>query len=164
MNTNLNNIVFFFSFLIFINNVGASGIAISPSNMTLDLSTNETVEKTIVIYNLGEEPVNISINIDKELSGFIDIYNNDINKINISGKEKKKIRIKIHIPENVSASNYSGNILAVSSYNYYGNDINISVNLPINISVNDRKKKLCGFGIVMIIIVLFMSRNRYRKV
>ncbi len=167
MNTHLKNILFFFiSFCILINNVDATGIAISPSNMTLNLSINETVEKTIIIYNLGEEPVNISINIDKALDRFIDIYDNniDINNINISGNEKKKIRIKIHIPENVSVSNYSGNILAVSSYKYYGNDINIGVNLPINISVQDKKKKLYGSGIVTIIIVLFMAAQIMKSI
>ena len=160
MNTHLKNIFFFFiSIIILINNADASGIAISPSNMTLNLSLNETVEKTITLYNLGEEPVNISINIDKALERFIYIYNNniDINTINLSGKEKKKIVIKIHIPENVSVSNYSGDLLAVSTYKYQGIDINIGVNLPINIRVLNKKKNLFGFDLVTIIIVLFTA-------
>jgi uncharacterized membrane protein len=168
MNTNLKNIFFFLvSFFILINNVDASGIAISPSNMTLDLSLNETVEKTIIIYNLGEEQTNISINIDRNLDRFIEIYDIDTNNINISGKDKKKIKIKIHIPENVNATKYSGNILMNTSYKYYGSAMNLGVNLPININVQDKNKKLFGFGVVMIITVLFMatqiSKNIMRK-
>lgn len=157
MNKLKNIFLFFIIFFILINNADASGIAISPSNMTLDLSINETVEKTIIIYNLGEEQTNISINIDSNLDRFIEIYDVDTNNINILGKDKNKIRIKIHIPENVNATKYSGNILANTSYKYYGGDMNIGVNLPININVQDKKKKLYGFGVVTIITLLFMA-------
>ncbi len=35
--------------------------------------------------------------------------------------------------------------------------MNIGVNLPININVQDKKKKLYGFGVVTIITLLFMA-------
>jgi hypothetical protein len=42
--------------------------------------------------------------------------------------------------------------------------MNLGVNLPININVQDKNKKLFGFGVVMIITVLFMTTQIIKSI
>ena len=96
------------------------GLGISPASITIsDAFKGGTYERSITIFNTGDEPGNFILTAEGECSGWIFYYDEDepetlINEITIAGKDKTKILVKFDIPEDIANGDYTSTIYAQS--------------------------------------------------
>ena len=93
------------------------GLGISPASITIsDAFKGGTYERTITVFNTGDETGNFMLMAEGECTDWISFYTDDtqITEITISGKGKTKILVKFDIPQEIPNDDYTSTIYAQS--------------------------------------------------
>ena len=98
----------------------AIGIGVSPASITVsDAFKGGTYEKTITVFNTGDETGKFTLTSEGECAGWISFYMGDapdipITEITIPGKDKAKVLVKFDIPKDIANADYTSTIYAQS--------------------------------------------------
>ncbi|AKB38673.1 hypothetical protein MSSAC_4083 [Methanosarcina siciliae C2J] len=98
----------------------AIGIGISPSEININNGfKGAEYEKSLVIFNTGQEQTNFSLSAEGDISDWVSIYKSDnlssnITNVLIPGEDKVSLIIVFRVPSDASNGNYSG-VLDVNS-------------------------------------------------
>ena len=96
------------------------GLGVSPASITIsDAFKGGTYERTITIFNTGDETGTFGLTAEGECAGWIFFYKEDepdipITEITIQGKDKAKVLAKFDIPEEIANADYTSTIFAKS--------------------------------------------------
>ena len=96
------------------------GLGISPASITIsDAFKGGSYERTITVFNTGDETGTFGVTAEGECAGWISFYNGTkpdipITEITIPGKDKVKVLVKFDIPENIANADYTSTIYAQS--------------------------------------------------
>ena len=97
------------------------GLGISPASITLsDAFKGGTYERTITVFNSGDETGTFGLTAEGECAGWISFYSEDapdtpITEITIPGNDKAKVIVKFDIPEDIANADYTSTIYAQST-------------------------------------------------
>ena len=100
--------------------VAAIGIGIAPADIFFNNALKGSeYESSVTIFNTDTEAMNFSLEASGNISDWISIYNlndydNTISSIDIPGKDKTTVVIRIKIPSDAANANYTGSIDAKS--------------------------------------------------
>ncbi|CAD6491525.1 MAG: hypothetical protein ANIMEMIM_00155 [Candidatus Argoarchaeum ethanivorans] len=107
-------IIIAFLILIFCPTANASiGLGISPASITIsDAFKGGTYERTITVFNSGDEDGTFAFSGEGECAGWISFYTEDdltipVTKIAIPAKDKTKVVVKFDIPKNIANADYT---------------------------------------------------------
>jgi len=96
------------------------GLGISPASITIsDAFKGGTYERTITVFNTGDETGTFELTAEGECADWISFYkpeepNTPITEVTIPGKGKVKVLVKFDIPADVANANYTATIYARS--------------------------------------------------
>jgi len=96
------------------------GLGISPASITInDALRGGMYERTITIFNTGDETGTFELTAEGECADWISFYkpeepNTPIKKVTIPGKGKASVLVKFNIPADVANANYTATIYARS--------------------------------------------------
>jgi len=96
------------------------GLGISPASITInDALRGGMYERTITIFNTGDETGTFELTAEGECADWISFYkpeepNTPIKKVTIPGKGKASVLVKFDIPADVANANYTATIYARS--------------------------------------------------
>ena len=96
------------------------GLGISPASITIsDAFKGGTYERTITVFNTGDETGTFELTAEGECADWISFYKVDepdipITGITIPGKDKAKVLMKFDIPSNIANADYTSTIYAQS--------------------------------------------------
>lgn len=93
------------------------GLGISPASITIsDAFKGGTYERTITVFNGGDETGNFVLMVEGECTDWISFYKEDmlIREITIPGKDKTKVLVKFDIPHEIPNDDYTSTIYAQS--------------------------------------------------
>ncbi|MGP8320505.1 MAG: COG1470 family protein [Methanosarcinaceae archaeon] len=93
------------------------GLGISPASITIsDAFKGGTYERTITVFNGGDETGNFMLMAEGECTDWISFYKEDIliREITVPGKDKTKVLVKFDIPQEISNDDYTSTIYAQS--------------------------------------------------
>jgi hypothetical protein len=96
------------------------GLGISPASLTItDAFKGGTYERTITVFNTGNETGTFGLTAEGECADWISFYKEDapdipITEITIPGKGKTKVLVKFDIPEDIANAGYISTIYAQS--------------------------------------------------
>jgi len=96
------------------------GLGIAPADITVeDAFKGGTYERTLTIFNTGNESGNFRLTAEGECADWISFYKEDepdtpITEVTIPGKDKAKILVKFDIPEDIANADYTSTIFAKS--------------------------------------------------
>ena len=96
------------------------GLGISPASITIsDAFKGGTYEKTITVFNSGDETGTLGLTAEGECVGWISFYKEDepdtpITEITIPGNDKAKVLVKFDIPTDIANADYTSTIYAQS--------------------------------------------------
>ena len=96
------------------------GLGISPASITIsDAFKGGSYERTITVFNSGDETGNFGLTAEGECAGWISFYNETkpdipITEITIPGKDKAKVLVKFDIPPEIANADYTSTIYAQS--------------------------------------------------
>ena len=96
------------------------GLGISPANITIsDAFKGGTYERTITVFNTGDETGSFGLTAEGECADWISFYeeaNPDIaiTSVTIQGKDKARIIVKFDIPTDIANADYTSTIYAQS--------------------------------------------------
>lgn len=93
------------------------GLGISPASITIsDAFKGGTYERTITVFNTGDETGNFMLMAEGECADWISFYKGDtpITEITISSKDKEKVLVKFDIPQEIANDDYTSTIYAQS--------------------------------------------------
>ena len=96
------------------------GLGISPASITInDALRGGMYERTITIFNTGDEVGTFELTAEGECADWISFYkpeepNTPIKKVTIPGKGKASVLVKFNIPADVANANYTATIYARS--------------------------------------------------
>ena len=115
--------VFLFSILSLCSSSTANagiGLGISPASITINNALRGGMyERTITIFNTGDEAGTFELTAEGECADWISFYkpeepNTPIKKVTIPGKGKASVLVKFNIPADVANANYTATIYARS--------------------------------------------------
>ena len=112
--------VFLILNLCFTANAGI-GLGISPASVTIsDAFKGGTYERTITVFNTGDETGAFGLTAEGECADWISFYKEDepttpLTEVTIPGKGKAKILVKFDIPEDIANADYTSTIYAQST-------------------------------------------------
>ena len=98
----------------------AIGLGIAPASITIsDAFKGGTYERTITVFNTGDETGTFELTAEGECADWISFYkpeepNTPITEVTIPGKGKVKVLVKFDIPADVANANYTATIYARS--------------------------------------------------
>ena len=98
----------------------AIGIGISPASITIeDAFKGGAYERTITVFNSGDETGTFGLTAEGECADWISFYKEDepdipLTEITIPGKDKAKVLVKFDIPEDIANADYTSTIYAHS--------------------------------------------------
>ena len=98
----------------------AVGLGISPASITIsDAFKGATYERTMGIFNMGNETGNFGLTAEGECAGWISFYKEDepdtpLTEVTIPGKGKATVIVKFDIPTDIANADYTGTIYAQS--------------------------------------------------
>jgi len=98
----------------------AIGLGISPASITIsDAFKGGTYERTITVFNTGDETGTFELAAEGECADWISFYkpeepNTPITEVTIPGKGKAKVLVKFDIPADIANANYTATIYARS--------------------------------------------------
>ena len=96
------------------------GLGVAPASITItDALKGGTYERTITIFNTGDETGNFTLTAEGECADWVSFYNETkpdipITEIIIQGKDKAKVIVKFDIPEDIANADYTSTIYAQS--------------------------------------------------
>lgn len=96
------------------------GLGVSPASITIsDAFKGGTYERTLTIFNSGDETGTFGLTSKGECADWISFYKEDatatpITEITIPGKDKAKVLVKFDIPEDIANADYTSIIYAQS--------------------------------------------------
>jgi len=111
--------VFLILSLCFTANAGI-GLGISPASITISAAfKGGTYERTITVFNSGDETGTFELTAEGECADWISFYkpeepNTPITEVTIPGKGKAKVLVKFDIPADIANANYTATIYARS--------------------------------------------------
>ena len=97
------------------------GLGISPASITIsDAFKGGTYERTITVFNTGDETGNFGLTAEGECADWISFYKEDepttpLTEVTIPGKDKAKVLVKFDIPEDIANADYTSTIFAQST-------------------------------------------------
>jgi len=95
------------------------GIGISPASITVsDAFKGGTYERTVTVFNTGDETGTFELTAEGECTGWISFYkeaDTPITEVAIPGKDKAKVLVKFCIPPEIANANYTSTIYAQSA-------------------------------------------------
>ena len=98
----------------------AIGLGISPASITIsDAFKGGTYERTITVFNSGDETGTFELTAEGECADWISFYkpeepNTPITEVTIPGKGRAKVLVKFDIPKDIANANYTATIYARS--------------------------------------------------
>ena len=98
----------------------AIGIGVSPASITIsDAFKGGTYERTITVFNTGDETGTFGVTAEGECAGWISFYRESepdtlVTEVTIPGKDKAKVLVKFDIPEDIANADYTSTIYAQS--------------------------------------------------
>ena len=98
----------------------AIGLGIAPASITVsDAFKGGTYERTITVFNTGDETGTFELTAEGECADWISFYkpeepNTPITEVTIPGKGKAKVLVKFDIPKDIANANYTATIYARS--------------------------------------------------
>ena len=101
--------------------VQAVGLGVSPASITIsDAFKGGTYERTITVFNTGNETGTFALTAEGECADWISFYNETnpdipITEITIPGKDNAKVLVKFDIPEDIANADYTSTIFAQST-------------------------------------------------
>ena len=96
------------------------GLGISPASITIsDAFKGGSYERTITVFNTGDETGTFGLTAEGECAGWISFYKEDepdtlVTEVTIPGKDKAKVLVKFDIPEDIANADYTSTIYAQS--------------------------------------------------
>lgn len=96
------------------------GLGIAPASITIeDAFKGGTYERTITIFNTGDETGIFGFTAEGECAGWISFYKEEapdtpITEVTIPGKDKARLIVKFDIPEDIANADYTSTIYAQS--------------------------------------------------
>lgn len=96
------------------------GLGISPASITIsDAFKGGSYERTITVFNTGDETGTFGLTAEGGCAGWISFYMEDapdtrITEITIPGNDKARVIVKFDIPEDIANADYTGTIYAQS--------------------------------------------------
>jgi hypothetical protein len=97
------------------------GLGVAPASITItDALKGGTYERTITVFNTGDETGRFGLNAEGECADWISFYNETnpdilITEITIPGKDKAKVLVTFEIPEDIANADYTSTIYAQST-------------------------------------------------
>ena len=116
-------VIVVFSILSLCSTVNAGiGLGIAPASITIsDALKGGTYERTLTVFNTGNESENFGLTAEGECAGWISFYKESepepdtlIMEITIPGKDKARIIVKFDIPTDIANADYTSTIYAQS--------------------------------------------------
>ena len=101
--------------------IAGVGLGISPASITIsDAFKGGTYERTITVFNSGDETGTFGLSVEGECADWISFYNETnpdilITEITIPGKDKAKVLVKFDIPKDIANADYTSTIYAQST-------------------------------------------------
>ena len=98
----------------------AIGLGIAPASITIsDAFKGGTYERTITVFNTGDETGTFKLTAEGECADWISFYKPDepdtpITEVTVSGKGKASVLVKFDIPADIANANYTATIYAQS--------------------------------------------------
>ena len=97
------------------------GLGISPASITIsDAFKGATYERTITVFNTGDETGTFALTAEGECADWISFFKEDepttpLTEVTIPGKDKAKVLLKFDIPEDIANAYYTSTIFAQST-------------------------------------------------
>ena len=97
------------------------GLGVSPASITIsDAFKGGSYERTITVFNSGDETGTFGLTAEGECAGWISFYNETnpdipLTEITIPGKDNAKVLVKFDIPEDIANADYTSTIYAQST-------------------------------------------------
>jgi hypothetical protein len=94
----------------------AIGIGISPSEININSGLKGVdYEKSLTIFNTGQEETNFSLSVGGNISGWVSFYkpenqSSNITNISIPKEDKVSLVVVFHVPNDTANGNYSGTL------------------------------------------------------
>jgi hypothetical protein len=122
-------------------NVAGIGIGVSPSDILLENSLKgASYEKSISIYNMGEEDDNYSLSVSGDIEGWASFYSGEtkINETMVPAKSDVTVIVRFEIPSDAISKNYTGSLIIKSipkTTNVSGNQQSLIIGGSISVMI-----------------------------
>lgn len=154
------------------------GVGISPSKIVMQLEEGKTHEVSLLVFNSGDNPLEVTLNSEGEIAKFIDIepeskiIQPEPSPHSLPIKNGETFIVKFNVPRTGEAKRYIGIISAIGSTNkeaQVGGNVGVATQVEL-ITIPTKTTPIFRYlayliviGIVFIIIILLKRKKEISK-